>query len=70
MRASAGASAGRGHRSHSLEVSMLDNAPEDIRRTIHNLEEGDVIDSVTAATAPPLTSSSVLRLASCSRVST
>ena len=32
---------------NSLQVSMLDNAPEDIRRTIHSLEEGDVIDSVT-----------------------
>lgn len=32
---------------NSLEVSMLNNAPDDIRRSVHNLEEGETIDSVT-----------------------
>ena len=32
---------------NSLEVSMLNNAPDDIRRSVHNLEEGQTIDSVT-----------------------
>jgi signal transduction histidine kinase len=31
----------------SLEVSMLHNAPDDIRQTVRNVEEGDLIDSVT-----------------------
>jgi signal transduction histidine kinase len=31
----------------SLEVSMLNNAPDDIRQSVHNLEEGELIDSVT-----------------------
>jgi hypothetical protein len=31
----------------SLEVSMLNNAPEDVRQAINNMEEGETIDSVS-----------------------
>ena len=31
----------------SLEVSMLNDAPEDIRKAVQNMEEGETIDSVT-----------------------
>lgn len=31
----------------SLEVSMLNNAPEDIRRSVRNVEEGRLIEAVT-----------------------
>jgi signal transduction histidine kinase len=31
----------------SLEVSMLNNSPEDIRESVKNLEEGDLVESVT-----------------------
>ncbi len=46
---------------NSLQVSMLNNAPEDIRTAIHNVEEGDLIDSVTVyrRNGTPWVSSSV-----------
>ncbi len=31
----------------SLEVSMLNNAPEDIRQSVRNVEEGDLVEAVT-----------------------
>lgn len=32
---------------NSLEVSMLNNSPEDIRQSVRNVEEGKLVDSVT-----------------------
>src|SRR3972149_2628913 len=31
----------------SLEVSMLNNSPDDIRRTVRSVQEGELVDSVT-----------------------
>src|SRR5512145_2979861 len=31
----------------SLEVSMLNNSPEDIQRSVRNVEEGELVQSVT-----------------------
>ncbi len=53
-----------------LEVSMLNNAPEDIRRSVRNVEEGRLIEAVTVyrrAGTPWVTSNPALELSEARR---
>jgi hypothetical protein len=51
----------------SLEVGMLNNSPDDIRRSVRNIEEGELVDSVTVyrrTGTPWVTSNPELELSS------
>ena len=51
----------------SLEVSMLNNSPDDIRRTVRSVQEGELVDSVTVyrrTGTPWVTSNPELELSS------
>lgn len=54
----------------SLEVSMLHNSPEDIRQSVRNVEQGELVDAVTVyrrSATPWVTSNANLQLTEAAR---